>query len=125
RLGGGSTTITNRASSITFDPAHPGAFWESGTYGEGGAVYETLNKGATFAQLGSATGLGNTSDDVSIDLTDPSRRTMLAVGHEGSYLYRSLNGGATWVDLASSLPTGAGWTVAPVAVDAGTYLVGT
>ena len=31
--GAGSAPITNRSTSIVYDPEHPGTFWESGIYG--------------------------------------------------------------------------------------------
>src|SRR5258706_3560300 len=39
----GSSIITNRPSSITYDPAHPGVFWESGIYGTGGGASKPPN----------------------------------------------------------------------------------
>ena len=118
--GAGSAVITNRPSSITYDPAHPNTFWESGIYNSGG-LYETTNDGLTFRQLGNLTH----TDFVSVDLSDPARLTLLSGRHEASQLYRSSDGGATWVDLSSRLPSGVGFTTAPFVVNARTYLLGT
>jgi photosystem II stability/assembly factor-like uncharacterized protein len=123
RLGGGpsSAQITNRPSSITYDPDHPGTFWESGIYGGGGGAYETQDNGATFRQLGSL----YHSDFVSVDLSDPLRRTLLSGKHEQSSLFRSTDGGGTWADLSSNLPGGIGFTLAPLVLSAQVNLLGT
>jgi hypothetical protein len=118
--GSGSAKITNRPSSITYDPARPDSFWESGIYNGGGA-YQTTDNGATFKQLGNLIH----SDYVSIDLSDPARRTLLSGRHETSNLYRSADGGATWVDLSSTLPPGIGWTTSPLVINARVHLLGT
>ena len=119
--GPGSAVITNRPSSITYDPERPGTFWESGIYGSGGGAYESQDSGATFRQLGNLTH----SDLVSVDLSDPARRTMLSGRHEASSLFRSSDGGSTWVDLSSRLPAGVGYTIAPLVLDSQDYLLGT
>jgi hypothetical protein len=118
--GNGSAVITNRPSSITYDPNDPARFWESGIY-NGGGLYETANDGTSFKQVGSLIH----SDFVSVDLGDPARRTLLSGRHESSNLYRSGDGGATWVDLSSTLPAGIGYTTAPLVVNAHLHLLGT
>jgi hypothetical protein len=118
--GAGSAKITNRTSSITYDPDHPGTFWESGIYNGGGA-YLTTDNGATFKQLGNLIH----SDDVSVDLSDPNRRTLLSGRHEKSNLFRSADGGATWVDISSKLPSGIGYTISPLVISASVHLLGT
>jgi hypothetical protein len=116
-----SATITNRPSSLVYDPSTPGQFWESGTY-NGGGVYETMDDGVTFTQLGDVMD----SDLVSVDLTDPKRQTLLAGGHEmAQTLYRSLDGGMTWTNVG----TGAGlppdpYCSFPLVINPQTYLVG-
>jgi photosystem II stability/assembly factor-like uncharacterized protein len=112
--------ITNRPSSITYDPSHPNTFWESGIYNSGG-VYETMDNGVTFKQLGNLIH----TDFVSVDLSDPARRTLLSGRHETSNLYRSGDGGATWVDISSTLPAGIGYTTSPLVVNARVHLLGT
>ena len=49
--GARSAKITNRVSSITFDPEHPDTFWETGTH-TGSGFYRTTDGGSTFKQLG-------------------------------------------------------------------------
>ena len=117
--GPGSAVISNRPSSITYDPVHPGAFWESGIYGSG--AYQTTNDGITFSPLGNLTH----SDLVSVDLSDPSRRTLLSGRHEASALFLSSDGGSTWTDLSSTLPPGVGYTIAPLVIGHGVFLLGT
>ena len=87
-MGAGSATITNRGSSIVYDPDHPNTFWQSGIY-NGGGVYRTDDNGVTFRQLGNVTH----SDAVSVDLTDPQRLTLLSAGHEQTALFVSHNAG--------------------------------
>lgn len=119
--GAGSATITNRPSSIVYDPAHPGVFWESGIYNDGG-VYRTNDDGATFEQLGSITH----DDLVSIDFGDSARKTLLAGGHEQKQtLHRSTDGGQTWTNVGANLPATAHFSSLPLVVDGTTHLVGT
>ncbi len=118
--GPGSATITNRPTSIVYDPQNPNRYWESGIYNGGGA-YVTQDDGTTFAQLGD---LYHT-DYVSVDLSDPMRRTMLSGRHEGSQLFRSTDGGATWADLTTRLPPGIGFTTSPRVLSSTDFLLGT
>jgi photosystem II stability/assembly factor-like uncharacterized protein len=114
-----SATITNRTSSIIYDPSDATRYWESGLY-NGGAAYETTDDGVTFTQLGSAV----SSDLVSIDFTDPNRQTLLLGGHEQfQTLYRSTNGGTTWTPVGAKLPPSTNCTY-PLVIDAQTHLVG-
>jgi hypothetical protein len=117
--GAGSAVITNRPSSIVYDPTGSSTFWESGIYNSGG-VYRTSDGGVTFQRLGSVTHI----DQVSVDLTDPARRTLLAGGHEAARtVYRSIDGGANWTNVGVNLPAGTGFSTNPIALDANTYLV--
>jgi photosystem II stability/assembly factor-like uncharacterized protein len=118
--GDGSAVITNRPSSIVYDPDNPDTYWESGIYHEGG-VFRTDDGGTTFQQLGSATHI----DAVSVDLTDPARSTLLAGVHEQQTLLRSADGGNTWTDVADGLPEESGLPTSPFVIDAQTHLVGT
>jgi photosystem II stability/assembly factor-like uncharacterized protein len=117
-LGGGavSAPITNRASSITFDPQHPEVFWETGTH-NGGGLYRTSDNGATFVQLGTMT----MSQDAAVDFADPERKTLLT-GTHGQGVYRTTDGGATFASIGDSLP---GNTLWPLLIDAETYLMAT
>jgi hypothetical protein len=120
--GSGSAVITNRASSIVYDyPANPGTWYESGIY-NGGAVYKTIDSGATWTQLGNIMH----SDSVGIDFKDPYRKTLLAGGHEQiTTLYRSTDSGATWTNIGANIPAGAGYSSNVVVIDFQTYLLGT
>jgi photosystem II stability/assembly factor-like uncharacterized protein len=118
--GAGSAVITNRPSSIVYDPDSPDTFWESGIY-NGGGVYRTDDNGVTFRQLGDV----KHSDAVSVDLTDPARRTLLTGVHEQPNVFRSTDGGGTWTDISGSLPERVGFATGPFVIDAQTYLLGT
>jgi photosystem II stability/assembly factor-like uncharacterized protein len=119
---GNSVIITNRATSIVYDPNNPGTWYESGLY-NGGAVYKTTDFGATWNQLGGITH----SDSVGIDFKDPLRRTLLAGGHEApGVLQRSTDSGANWTNIgANPNLAGAGSLSIAVVIDAQTHLLGT
>jgi photosystem II stability/assembly factor-like uncharacterized protein len=115
---GKSERISNRPSSIVYDPANPAIFWESGTYGPG--VYKTTDGGKTFTHLGDV--LHN--DYLSVDFSDPGRRTLLAGGHEQSQtVHRSLDGGLTWKNVGQALPAKSGFSTHPLVLSATNYLV--
>lgn len=114
-----SDKVTNRGSSLVYDPDHPQTFYESGTY-NGGGVYQTTDDGVTLLQLGDTTH----SDLVSVDFTDPDRKTLLAGGHEqGHALSRSIDAGMTWANIGANLPDNTNCTF-PLIIDGMTYLVG-
>ncbi len=118
--GAGSAVITNRPSSIVYDPEHPEVFWESGIY-NGGGVYRTDDGGSTFVQLGD---FGH-NDLVSVDFSDPERKTLLAGSHEQTQrLMHSNDGGQTWTDIGPNLPAVSNFISAPLVIDASTFLVG-
>ena len=103
-LGGGSATLTNRPSSIIYDPVRPDVFWVSGIYNSNG-VYRTDNDGSSLRSLGSV----RHNDSLSVDFTDTERRTLLAGGHEqGQMVYHSKDGGRTWKNVGANLPAGTG-----------------
>jgi hypothetical protein len=121
-LGAGSDAsapITNRTSSIVYDPQNSMRFWESGIYNAGG-VYETTDDGVTFVQSGAVTHV----DLVSVDFSDPNRQTLLAGGHEEAQMvFRSVNGGMTWSNVGGGLPANTACSF-PLIIDSQTYLVG-
>jgi photosystem II stability/assembly factor-like uncharacterized protein len=118
--GDGSDVITNRTSSIVFDPEHPEVFWETGIY-NGGGVYRTADNGSTFEQLGDVTH----NDLVSVDFTDPDRQTLLAGGHEQfQRLFLSLDGGSSWEDIGPNVPADTGASGYPLIIDSTTFLLG-
>jgi len=122
--GSGSAPITNRTSSVVYDPAHPGTFWESGLYNAGGA-YRTTDNGTTFVQLGTTLTMSH-SDLISVDFTDPARGTLLAGGHEQSAtLHLSTNGGVSWSNIGANLPATAGNSSFPLVINAQAFLLGT
>jgi hypothetical protein len=112
--------ITNRISSVVFDPTRAGVFWESGIY-NGGGVYKTSDSGASFAQEGT---IGH-CDSVSVDFTDPDRKTQLAGAHEQARkLYLSVNSGSSWTDIGMALPAGSGFCTNTLVLNATTFLAG-
>jgi len=116
--GAGSDAITNRISSLVFDPKDPNIFWESGVYNAGG-VYQTTDGGQTFHQLGDVVHC----DSVSVDFSDPERKTLLAGAHEtNTTLSLSKDGGKTWTNIAAGLPNGQCTSTA--VIDSKTFLVG-
>jgi hypothetical protein len=119
--GAGSATITNRPTWISYDPANPNVFYESGIY-NGGGVYKTTDNGLTFRQLGSISHI----DFVSVDYNDPNRNTLVAGGHEQSRtVYRSTDGGSTWTNVGANMPANSNFSTNPLVVNAQTYLVNT
>jgi len=119
-LGTTGATITNRISSVAYDPAAPMTFWESGIYNGGGA-YKTTDNGASFTAAGTVTHC----DSVSVNFSDPARLLLVAGSHEQSQkLFRSTDGGANWTDIGKALPTGSGFCTTSFIVDAKTFVVG-
>lgn len=119
---GTSDQITNRVSSIIYDPDHPKVFWETGIY-IGGGLYHSADDGKTITELG--TGTVRHNDLVSIDFSDPERKTLLLGGHEQSQmLYLSTDSGQTWTQPGASLPAGLGFSSYPLILDSQTFLVG-
>jgi photosystem II stability/assembly factor-like uncharacterized protein len=117
--GSGSASINHGPTSITFDPDHPGVFWESGIYGDG--IFHTSNAGETFERLGDI----SHNDYLSVDLSDPARRLLVAGAHEATQkLFRSTNGGMTWEDIGSKLPAGSSFSTLPFILDTMNWVVG-
>jgi photosystem II stability/assembly factor-like uncharacterized protein len=120
--GNGSAVITNRTSTLVYDPENHNVFWESGAYGAGGGVYQTIDGGQTFVQLGKI----SHNDGLSVDFTDSKRRVMLVAGHEQTNkLYRSTDSGINWTDIGTALPTEAGFLSSPLVLDSKIHLLGT
>jgi hypothetical protein len=118
--GQGSAVITNRGSSMVFDPTTPDVFWESGIYNANG-VYKTTDGGNTFVALGDA----HHNDSVSVDLSDPQRQTLLAGGHEQKQqVVRSENGGSSWTNVGANLPAGTNFCTTALVLDKMIHLVG-
>jgi photosystem II stability/assembly factor-like uncharacterized protein len=116
----GANQITNRGSSLVFDPQHADTFWESGIY-NGPGVYRTDDNGTTFLPLGDAHHI----DAVSVDLTDPLRMTLLAGGHEQKQtVYRSVDGGSTWTNVGKNLPDNTNFCTNVLVLDKNVHLVG-
>jgi hypothetical protein len=117
--GKNSAVITNRGSTIVYDPTNANVFWEAGIY-NGGGVYRTDDGGDTFVDLGL-----RHDDYVSVDFNDPERKTLLASGHEApGLLHYSVDGGATWSDIGASFPKEVHICSWPVVLDASTFLLG-
>jgi photosystem II stability/assembly factor-like uncharacterized protein len=114
--GAGSAKITNRVSSITFDPEHPETFWETGSH-TGSGFYRTTDGGSTFTQLGSLM----MAQGASIDFADPDRKTLLTSTH-GVGIYKSTDSGRTFIDITLGVP---GNTLWPLLLDSRTFLMGT
>jgi photosystem II stability/assembly factor-like uncharacterized protein len=117
--GAGSDRITNRTSSIAYDPQDPMVFWESGHYNDGG-VYKTSDAGITIRRLGTIWH----NDYVSVDMTDPNRQTLLAGGHEQTRtVYKSTDGGQNWTNIGANLPPNTRHSSNPLVINATTYVV--
>lgn len=120
-LGGGegSAVITNRGSTIVYDPNDADVFWQAGIY-NGGGVYRTEDGGETFEDLGLTH-----NDYVSVDFGDPDRSTLLASGHEAPrVLHYSDDGGASWFNIGDDFPEDARVCSWPVVIDSSTFLLG-
>jgi photosystem II stability/assembly factor-like uncharacterized protein len=115
----GAGNITNRPTSLVFDPQNPARFWESGIY-DGPGVFVTMDDGNTFSPLGNVMHC----DSVSVDFSDPNRQTLVAGGHEAAKkLSRSTDGGMTWTDIYTGLPPNSSCTF-PLVLSAQSHLVG-
>lgn len=111
--------ITNRVTSVLFDPESPEKFWESGVY-NGSGVFKTTDDGATFTPLGLAH-----NDYISVDFTDPDRKTLLASGHEQVHkLYLSTDSAATWKEIGDYIPEESTVCGLPYVIDSTTFLLG-
>jgi hypothetical protein len=118
--GAGSATITNRPSSIVYDPDDVSTFWESGIY-NGGGLYRTSDAGETFEQLGDVTH----NDLVSLDFGDPGRKTLLVGGHEQKQtLYLSTDGGQSFEQIGKNLPAESHFSSNPLVLDQDSFLLG-
>ncbi len=115
----GADVITNRTTSIVYDPIDAARFWQTGIY-SGGGLYETTNDGDGFYRLGDVEHV----DLLSVDLSDPDRKVMVAGGHEAPQaLFLSKDSGATWKSIGAGLPGDRSCTH-PLVINAKTFLVG-
>jgi photosystem II stability/assembly factor-like uncharacterized protein len=115
----GTSQISNRPSSVVYDPLHTGVYWESGIY-NGAGVYQTTDNGITFQQLGEAKHI----DYLSVNFRDPERQTLLGGGHEAPRtVYLSSDRGQTWTNVGANLPPNTGFSQHPIVINSFTYLV--
>lgn len=118
--GSGSAAVTNRASSIIYDPVRPEVFWESGIY-NGNGIFRSDNSAGVFQSLGN---IGH-NDSVSVDFSDPTRQTLLAGGHEQKQMiHRSQDGGRTWINVGANLPGGTAFSSFPLVINSRTFFAG-
>jgi photosystem II stability/assembly factor-like uncharacterized protein len=117
---GGASSPNNDQNGILFDPEDSRVFWVAGMH-TGPGVFKTVDGGTSFTTLGGITNI----DDISVDFTDPLRKTIIAGAHEQHLLYKSTNGGASFTNITSSFPAGPSFTLAPIVIDANTYIMGT
>lgn len=119
-MSAGSANITNRPSSIVYDPADAKIFYESGIY-NGQGIFATSNSGRSFSALGN---VGH-NDSVSVDFSDPNRQTLLAGGHEQKQtIYRSMDGGKNWMNVGAGLPAGTAFSSFPLIINSRTFFAG-
>jgi len=119
-LQGGSTSPLTDFNGICFDPDHGDTYWVAGMHA-GPGVSKTTDGGKTFATLGKIAGI----DNIDADFTDPARKVMVAGVHERHQLYKTTDSGTSFTDVTSSFPAGDSFTVAPLVIDANTYVMGT
>jgi hypothetical protein len=119
-LQGGATTPKNDQNGAAFDPDRADVYWVAGMH-VGPGVYQTTDGGTSFAALGS---IGNI-DNVSVDFTDPLRKTLIAGAHESHHLYKSSDAGTSFSEITASFPAGPAFTLAPIVIDANTYVMQT
>lgn len=114
--------ITNRPSSIVYDPEHPDVFWESGIY-NGPGVYRTDDAGKSFKPLGAMPPSHN--DSVSVDFGDPERKTLLAGSHETTQkLWLSTDAGVSWKDIGMNIPADSNFSNQPLVLSPQSFLLG-
>jgi photosystem II stability/assembly factor-like uncharacterized protein len=118
--GEGSALVTNRLSSVVYDPEDPERFWIAGTYNAPFALV-TDDGGTTFRALGDVI----QGEWLDVDMTDPERRTLVIGIHESPRVSKSTDGGATWVPLEEGLPDSVGISSGTAVIDSQTYLYGT
>ena len=119
--GAGSATITNRSTSIVFDPQHPNTFWETGLFGDQKGLFTTTDGGQTFKQLG----MSSMNQLVSVDFTDPERKTLVAGTHgQRQSVFRSKDGGQTFDNIGLTLAADVHNSESPIVLNSQTYLLG-
>lgn len=115
---GDSEAVSNRITTLLFDPDDGAHFWETGAY-NGAGIFETTDDGQHFEPFDV-----HHIDTLSVDFSDPDRQTMIAGGHEQPRtMYLSVDGGAKWKLIGDKLPGDAFCNI-PLLLDTQTFLVG-
>jgi hypothetical protein len=129
KLGQVGDKILHRATVISYDPEHPGTFYESGIYGWENpwtmGVFKTTDSGTSFKGYLDLSIVQSHMDSVSVDYSDPARGVMLVGGHEQTkVLFISLDAGATFKDIGKQLPDNTGFCTNGLVLNNSTQLVG-
>jgi hypothetical protein len=128
-LGRTGDPLIHRPTGITYDPEHPGTFYEAGIYGwedpYSDGVFITTNDGASFQGYKGLSAIQSHNDSVSVDFHDPGRKTLVSGGHEQKQvLFVSHDAGDTWDDVGMALPADTGFCTTSLVIDANTFVVG-
>ena len=114
--------ITNRPSSIVYDPDHPDVFWESGIY-NGQGVYPNRRRRQDIQAARNATALHNDSGQRRFRRSgaqDASCRQSRDHA-EALALHRC---GATWKDIGMNIPADSNFSNQPLVLSPQSFLLG-